>query len=39
MRYYLMPEGDPSYRAAPYTVQYALEQLERLERLASVIRP
>jgi transcriptional regulator with XRE-family HTH domain len=27
MRYYLSPEADPSHRAAPYPVQYALEGL------------
>lgn len=27
MRYYLAAEGHHSYRAAPYPVQYALEQL------------
>ena len=27
MRYYLSPAASPHYRAAPYTVQYALEML------------
>lgn len=29
MRYYLAPTDSPGYRHAPYTVQYALEQLSQ----------
>lgn len=29
MRYYLAPTDSPGYRPAPYTVQYALEQLSQ----------